>query len=131
RGRPAVPERAQAYDVDSLRLVQPGELEQAGALGSMVGRVTTRNQLPLAHLALRLGSLLGRPVDPASHPLAPAAPVALFSASCAPLNPAIKVRLILLTTFERYVFNSIDSLYLDAHGLLKNAGPLPDLKQAS
>lgn len=130
-GRPAAPQSAQSYDVDSLSLVQPDELEQTVALDSMVGRVTTRNQLPLAHLALRLGSLLGHPVDPAAHPLSPAALVELFAASCAPLNLDIKVRLILFKMFERYVFNSIDSLYLDANGLLKNAGVLPDLKQDS
>jgi len=128
-GRSSAPQNGQPFDVDTLSLVQPDELEQTVALDGMVGRVNARNQLPLAHLALRLGSLVGRPVDGADNPLAPSCLVQLFSDSCAPLGLDIKVRLIILKMFERHVFNSIDSLYLDANGLLKNAGILPDLKQ--
>lgn len=123
------PQSNHSFDVDTLSLVQPDELEQTVALDGMVGRVNARNQLPLAHLALRLGSLVGQPVDVRSNPLAPSCLVQVFSDSCAPLGLDIKVRLIILKMFERHVFNSIDSLYVDANGLLKNAGILPDLKQ--
>ena len=130
-GRPAVTETAVAFDLDSLSLVQPDELEQTVALDGMVGRVNARNQASLAPLALRLNSLVKTPVDEASNPLAPAYLVQLFADSCTPLNLDIKVRLILLKMFERYVFNSIDSLYIDVNELLINAGILPDLKQGT
>ncbi|WP_285260305.1 DUF1631 domain-containing protein [Halopseudomonas bauzanensis] len=123
------PQSNHSFDVDTLSLVQPDELEQTVALDGMVGRANARNQLPLAHLALRLGTLVGQPMDVRSNPLAPSCLVQLFSDSCAPLGLDIKVRLIILKMFERHVFNSIDSLYVDANGLLKNAGILPDLKQ--
>jgi len=130
-GRPAVTDNAIAFDLDTLSLVQPDELEQTVALDGMVGRVNARNQASLTHLSMRLNSLVKTPVDDSSNPLAPAYLVQLFADSCAPLNLDIKVRLIILKMFERYVFNSIDSLYIDVNELLINAGILPDLKQGA
>lgn len=118
-----------SYDLDSLSLVQPDELEQTVALDAMVGRVVARNQIPLTHLARRLDSLVSTPVTDANNALAPVQLVQLFADSCAPLNLDIKVRLIVLKMFERHVFNSIDGLYADLNELLANAGVLPDLKQ--
>ena len=118
-----------SFDLDSLSLVQPDELEQTVALDSMVGRVTSRNQIPLMHLTLRLNNLVSGTVTDAANPLAAANMVQMFADSYAPLNLDIKVRLIILKMFERHVFNSIDSLYADVNELLANAGVLPDLKQ--
>lgn len=130
-GRPATSETPVTFDLDSLSLVQPDEMEQTVALDGMVGRVNARNQASLGQLALRLNSLVKTPVDEASNPLAPAHMVQLFADSCAPLNLDIKVRLIILKMFERYVLNSIDSLYIDVNELLINAGILPDLRQGA
>ena len=120
-----------SFDVDTLSLVQPDELEQTVALDGMVGRASTRNQNALAHLALRLNSVVATSVTDANNPLAPAQLVQLFADSCAPLNLDIKVRLIVFKLFERHVFNSIDSMYADVNELLANAGILPDLKQGA
>lgn len=120
-----------SYDIDSLSLVQPDELEQTVALDGMVGRVSARNQISLTHLALRLNNLVTVNVTDANNPLAPAQLVQLFADSCAPLNLDIKVRLIILKMFERHVFNSVDSLYGDINELLANAGILPDLKHGA
>lgn len=128
-GRPAVPHNTTSFNLDTLSLVQPDELEQTVALNGMVGRVKAHNQLSLSHLTLRLRSLVGGTVSDANNPLAPDCLVQLFSDSCLPLDLDIKVRLIIFKMFERHVFNSIDSLYADANGLLKNAGVLPDLRQ--
>ena len=122
---------AASFDVDSLSLVQPDELEQTVALDGMVGRVSGRNQSALAHLALRLSNIVATHVTDANNPLAPAQLVQLFADSCAPLNLDIKVRLIIFKLFERHVFNSIDSMYADTNELLANAGILPDLKQGA
>ena len=130
-GRHAVPETPASFDVDSLSLVQPDELEQTVALDGMVGRVSARNQSALTHLALRLNSVVAISVTDANNPLAPAQLVQLFADSCAPLNLDIKIRLIIFKLFERHVFNSIDSMYADINELLANAGILPDLKQGA
>ncbi len=118
-----------SYDLDSLSLVQPDELEQTVAMDSMVGRVLARNQQALTHLTLRLNALVNGGISDADNVLAPAQLVQLFVDGYAPLNLDIKVRLIILKMFERHVFNSLDSLYADINELLANAGVLPDLKQ--
>ncbi|MFA5678911.1 MAG: DUF1631 domain-containing protein [Pseudomonas sp.] len=130
-GQSAERHAASAFDLDSLSLVQPDELEQTVALDSMVGRVVARNQIALMHLTLRLNNLVSSTVTDANNALAPAQLVQLFADSCAPLNLDIKVRLIVLKMFERHVFNSIDSLYADINELLANAGILPDLRQTA
>ena len=130
-GRNSTSSAPASYDIDSLSLVQPDELEQTVALDGMVSRVSARNQISLSHLALRLNNLLAVKVTDANNPLAPAQLVQLFADSGAPLNLDIKVRLIILKMFERHVFNSIDSLYGDINELLANAGVLPDLKHGA
>lgn len=120
-----------SYDLDSLSLVQPDELEQTVAMDSMVGRVLARNQQALTHLTLRLNALINGGISDADNVLAPAQLVQLFVDSYAPLNLDIKVRLIVLKLFERHVFNSLDALYADTNELLANAGVLPDLKQGA
>lgn len=120
-----------AFDLDSLSLVQPDELEQTVALDSMVGRVVARNQIPLTHLTMRLNAMVSSAVTDGNNPLAPVRLVELFADSCAALNLDIKIRLIIFKMFERHVFNSIDSLYADINELLANAGILPDLKHGA
>lgn len=115
------------YDLDTLTLVQPDELEQSVALEGMVSRVLTRNQQALAHLAVRLNSLFKGSVDVRNNPLGPAALGQAFVDSYAALGLDIKVRLIVLKLFERYVFNGIDRLYQQLNSHLIAAGVLPDL----
>lgn len=127
RGESQGAARPFSYDLDTLTLVQPDELEQSVALEGMVGRVTSRNQQSLAHLAVRLNSLLKGSVDVRNNPLGPAALGQAFVDSYAGLGLDIKVRLIVLKLFERYVFNGIDTLYQQLNGILITAGVLPDL----
>lgn len=130
-GRRPASAMSASFDVDTLSLVQPDELEQTVALDGMVGRASTRNQNALAHLALRLNNVVATSVTDANNPLAPAQLVQIFADSCASLNLDIKVRLIVFKLFERHVFNSIDLMYADVNELLASAGILPDLKQGA
>jgi len=116
------------FAVDSLSLVQPDELEQTVALDSMVGRVVVRNKQALSHLAIRLNSLVKVLVDEQSNPLGPAVLAQVFVDALTEMTLDIKVRLIVLKLFERYVFNPIDSFFEAANAQLVNAGVLPDLK---
>lgn len=120
---------AVSFDLDTLSLVQPDELEQTVALDGMINRADIHNQAALAHLTLRLNSLVASAVTDISNPLAPSRLVQLFADSCAPINLDIRVRLIIFKMFERYVLKGIESLYADANALLANAGILPDLKR--
>lgn len=117
-----------SFEVDSLSLVQPDELEQSVALDGMVGRALTRNRLPLTHLATRMNSLVKEHVDDDTNPFAPATLAQIFLDSVASMELDIKVRLIVLKLYERYVFNRLDGLYHEANELLIAAGVMPDLK---
>jgi hypothetical protein len=119
------------FAVDSLALVQPDELEETVALDSMVGRVIGRNKQALTYLAIRLNSLVKAPVDEQNNPLGPAMLAQIFVDALSDMTLDIKVRLIVLKLFERYVFNSVDSFIEAANTQLINAGVLPDLKASS
>lgn len=126
RSRPTV-----NFAIDSLSLVQPDDLEQTVALDSMVGRVVERNRQGLSHLAIRFNSLVKSPVDETSNPVGPAALAQIFVDALGEMTLDIKVRLIVLKLFERYVFNLIDPFYASANAQLVSAGVLPDLKSVA
>ncbi|MFN3581170.1 MAG: DUF1631 domain-containing protein [Pseudomonas sp.] len=117
------------FEIDTLSLVQPDELEETVALDSMIGRVVSRSNMAMAQLAIRMNSLVKNRVDERSNPLGPTALSEVFAASLAELDLDIKVRLIIFKLFERYVFNELDALYQEANRQLIMAGVLPDLKE--
>lgn len=123
--------QATNFAIDSLSLVQPDDLEQTVALDSMVGRVVERNRQALSHLAIRLNSLVKAQVDQSNNPLGPAVLAQIFVDALGEMSLDIKVRLIVLKLFERYVFNPIDPLFATANAQLIHAGVLPDLKGAA
>lgn len=127
---PARPASQVSFELDSLTLVQPDELEQSVTLDGMVSRVNGRNQQGLMHLAIRSNSLVKGLVDERNNPMSPAALAEYFAEGLKPLALEIKVRLIILKLFERYVFNAIDAEYEELNKLLINAGVMPDLRLA-
>ena len=124
------PAQTVSFELDSLSLVQPDELEQSVAVDGMIGRVVARNQTALSHLALRVNSLARRRVDERNCPFAPAPLIEHFAEALQALDINIKVRLIILKLFERCVLNGIDSLYESLNVALVNAGVMPDLRLA-
>ncbi|HCF4296146.1 TPA: DUF1631 family protein [Pseudomonas aeruginosa] len=115
---------------DSLSLVQNEELEESVAVDAMVARVMSRDASALAHLSTRLNTLVGRKVDEKSNPLAPRPLTAAFLDACQGLGVEIKVKLIILKLFEKYVLAHCDQLYAEANQILVAAGVLPELKSA-
>ncbi len=113
---------------DSLSLVQNEELEESVAVDAMVARVMSRDATALAHLSTRLNTLVGRKVDEKSNPLAPRPLTAAFLDACQGLGVEIKVKLIILKLFEKYVLAHCDQLYAEANQILVAAGVLPELK---
>ena len=96
---------------DSLSLVQNEELEESVAVDAMVARVMSRDASALAHLSTRLNTLVGRKVDEKSNPLAPRPLTSAFLDACQGLGVEIKVKLIILKLFEKYVLAHCDQLY--------------------
>ncbi|MGN8276370.1 DUF1631 domain-containing protein [Pseudomonas sp. SMN5] len=104
------------------------ELERHLAVESMVARVLRHDGVALEQLTARLGVLLERPLTSQHNPLSPALLCEHFLQAGRNLGVGIKVKLILLKLFERYVLSECDQLYAEANQLLAATGILPDLK---
>lgn len=117
-----------AVSFDSLSLVQNDELEETVALDSMIAKVLSRDHVALTHLTTRLNAIVSKKLDDKSNPLGPVSLSELFLESCSGLGVEIKVKLIILKLFEKYVLSGLDQLYSDANGVLIEAGVLPELK---
>lgn len=124
----APPQSLQNFEIDSLSLVQPDELEETVAIDNMIGRVASRTKPSLSHLSIRLNSLVKVTVDERSNPFGPKMLSQVFVDALAELSLDIKVRLIIYKLFERYVFNQLDGMYEAANRQLISAGVLPDLR---
>lgn len=104
------------------------ELEKAVALEAMLGRVRHRDGLALGQLTARFGALLGNCLDDRDNPLGPALLCEFFLRAGRSLGVEIRVKLIMLKLFEKYVLSDADQLYAEANQLLVATGVLPDLK---
>ncbi len=117
-----------AVSFDSLSLVQNDELEETVALDSMIAKVLSRDQVALTHLTTRLNAIVSKKLDDKSNPLGPVLLSELFLESCSGLGVEIKVKLIILKLFEKYVLSGLEQLYSDSNAVLVEAGVLPELK---
>ncbi|AIC17992.1 Thymidine phosphorylase [Pseudomonas chlororaphis subsp. aureofaciens] len=106
------------------------DLERTVALEAMVAKAGNRDGFALGQLTARLNVLLGKHLDDRSNPLGPAMLCEYFLESGRSLGVEIKVKLIILKLFERYVLSEADQLYAEANQLLAATGVLPELKPA-
>ena len=106
------------------------EVERAVAVEGMVGRVLSRDGMALQQLSLRLQALLDRPLYEQHNPLGPAALCGYFLDAGRNLGVCLRVKLVLLKLFERYVLRDADVIYGEANQLLAAAGVLPELQPA-
>src|SRR5579875_405585 len=113
-----------------LSLVDDRELEESLAVSSMVAKAEGRLSAALMALNQRLSVLSGgRATTNANNPLGPYALTESFREALDELSEVnIRVRLIILKMFERYVLNALDTLYHDANVRLVQAGVLPQLQ---
>jgi hypothetical protein len=115
--------------VDSLSLVQNDDLEVAVAVAGIVSKVTSRFSLPIMQLTRRIDSVCpGRTVTERLNPLGPYQLGDAFVASTEQLAIDIRVRIVLLKLFERFVMEHLGQCYEQANRLLAEAGVLPDLR---
>jgi hypothetical protein len=119
-----------AISFEDLSLVQNDQLEESVALDTMVTKAVTRNALALGHLSIRFNTQLSRTLDENTNPLAPRPLCEAFLDACRGLGVEIKVKLIILKLFERFVLNGLDRVYAEANQQLIDAGVLPHLKIA-
>ena len=117
-----------SYDLDVG--ASKDDLEKAVALKVMVDRVHHRDGLALGQLTTRLGALLGNRLNDWENPLGPALLCEFFLRAGRSLGVEIRVKLIMLKLFEKYVLSDADRLYGEANQLLVATGVLPGLKAA-
>lgn len=120
----------EAVSFDTLSLVQNDELEEAVALEAMVAKVMNHDGVALNHLTLRLNAMVSKKLDDKTNPLGPKLLCEFFLDACSSLGVEIKVKLIILKLFEKYVLADLDQLYAEANQALVAAGVLPELKSA-
>ncbi|MFJ5257717.1 DUF1631 domain-containing protein [Pseudomonas sp. NPDC088414] len=106
------------------------DMERSVAVETMVGRVLKRDGFALDQLTARLNVLLGKDFDNQHNPLGPAMLCEFFLQAGRNLGVEIKVKLILLKLFERYVLADTEQLYAEANQLLVATGVLPELQPA-
>jgi hypothetical protein len=123
-------EPAPAMSYDKLALVPNDELERTVALGAMVGKVFARDGFALGQLTTRLNTLVPRRLEDSTNPMGPAMLCDFFLQAGRNLGVEIKVKLIILKLFEKYVLSDTEKLYGDANQLLIATGILPELKAA-
>lgn len=113
-----------------LSLVDDRELEESLAVSSMVAKADGRLSSALMALNQRMSVLSGgRVTTNGNNPLGPSALTEAFREALGELTDVnIRVRLIILKMFERYVLNVLDTLYHDVNARLVQAGVLPQLR---
>ena len=124
---PTVLSHALQYGDTSART---DDMERSVAVETMVGRVLNRDGFALDQLTARFNALLGKTLGDHYNPLGPAMLCEYFLQAGRNLGVEIKVKLILLKLFERYVLADTDQLYAEANQLLIATGVLPELKPA-
>ncbi|MGY4533783.1 hypothetical protein ACVW0Y_002916 [Pseudomonas sp. TE3786] len=119
-----------AVSFDTLALIQNDELEETVAIDSMVAKVMSRDAVALGHLTTRINAMVSKKLDDKTNPLGPTVLCEYFLEACSRLGVEIKVKLIILKLFEKYVLTDLDQLYADTNQQLIDAGVLPELKTA-
>lgn len=125
-GKPA----PQEASFESLALVQNDELEESVAIDTMVAKVMSRASQPLSHLTTRMNVLVSKKLDDKNNPLGPQQLCQYFLEACRSLGVEIKVKLIILKLFERYVLTDLEQLYAESNQALVAANVLPELQSA-
>jgi hypothetical protein len=113
---------------DKLSLVHNDELEKTVAVDAMVAKVLSRDGTALAQLTTRLNQLITQPLTDEANPMGPAMLCDFFLQAGRALGVGIKVKLIVLKLFEKYILSDTDHLYSEANQLLIATGILPELK---
>lgn len=116
-------------DFDKVAMVDNDELEIAVAVAGITSKVTSQYSLQIMQLTRRIDHLAdGADISERSNPMGPEHLSQAFVTALAGAELDIKVRIILLKLFERFVMERLSSFYSEANQMLIDAGVLPDLK---
>ncbi|PQP05643.1 MULTISPECIES: DUF1631 domain-containing protein [Pseudomonas] len=121
---------SRALVFDTSAPLSHDDMERNVAVEGMVGKVLNRDGFALDQLTARLSTLLGKTLVEQHNPMGPTLLCEYFLQAGRNLGMEIKVKLIILKLFERYVLSNADQLYAEANQLLIATGVLPGLKPA-
>lgn len=115
-------------DSDDYALLGQDELEMSVAVSGIVSKVTSQYSLAVMLLTKRLNSLTtSSSITERINPLGPYSLSTVFSEALAVLDVDIKIRIILMKLFERFVMEHLGPMYEAANEILASAGVLPNL----
>jgi hypothetical protein len=120
----------QSLAFDALVALPDDDVERSVAVEAMVSKVLSRDGFALGQLTARFSALLGRELLDQHNPMGPAMLCEYFLQAGRNLGVEIKVKLIILKLFDRYVLRDANQLYAEANQLLLATGVLPELKPA-
>jgi len=127
---PKAPVEEEETDFDELGMVENDQLEMSVAIAGITSKITSQYSLLIMQLTRRMDHLADddSQIDERSNPMGPECLAQAFvdALDCADLD--IKVRIILLKLFERFVMERLSSYYTEGNQMLADAGVLPDLK---
>ena len=116
-------------DFDEVALVQQDDLEISVAVSGIVSKVTSQHSLAIMQLTKRLDHITRqRSITEKNNPLGPQQLSECFATALQVVDLDIRIRIILLKLFERFVMEELAELYQDANARLVEAGVLPKLK---
>ncbi len=114
---------------EGLSLVDEEEMEESVAIAGMVDKAEARHRGELHALHERFQALLGRRrLARDEMPLAPRRLCEAFGEATEAMDVELRVRLIVLKLFDRFVISELGPVYAAANRTLASAGVLPDLK---
>ena len=116
--------------MNDMGLVEHDALEETLAVANMVSKVDVSSKEELGPLNRRIGYLLNDPeLTRAKNPIGPEVICNAFREACGDVESGIKVKLIIMKLFDRYVVNEeMLSLYREVNRLLIDRGVLPELR---
>lgn len=113
---------------DELSLLRNDELEVAVAVSGMVSKITSQFSLPIMQLTKRLDHACEKQtITERVNPLGPERISRAFVRAIEAINLDIKLRIIILKLFERFVMEQLGPTYEEANSILAEAGVLRDL----
>ena len=112
-----------------MTLVKNDDLEIAVAIAGIVSKVSGQFALPVMQLTRRIDTLCAnRTVTERLNPLGPRKLGEAFVGAIDGVEIDIRVRIVLLKLFERFVMEHLGQAYEHANRMLAEAGVLPDLR---
>ncbi|SFM49871.1 DUF1631 domain-containing protein [Marinobacter zhejiangensis] len=120
----------EAFDQDSLTLMDDADLEQKVAIDNLTAKLRTRNKETLGLLAARVRHLLPNiQLEDRQIPLSPEVICSGLSEACGDLDIDIRAKLTVLKLFDHLLTSTLEKLYSGANQLLAQEGVLPNLKR--